>query len=255
MSTEQGMTPLTDEELMAQGGTALPDKEVASVLDLNADLDLGISAAAPIDLGRRGQRQRRRPDRCGCLGEHPLRRVRGTGPRRSGRHHQPGHHGATPRPTSTQDSTIDQGTGHRRGTETAADCRALPARTGRRTRRRRPAGRLRTRPLPDGTAAGRHAAGRWAGHRCRAAGPRRRPAQRQRGPRRRRRHRGPDQRCGGGQRQRGRADRRRRGSQHRLDRQRRVRRGPAGRHHHPAHRRRSHGLCRPAVRPRSSSPG
>ncbi|MEJ1179709.1 MULTISPECIES: peptidoglycan-binding protein [unclassified Pseudarthrobacter] len=50
MSTEQGMTPLTNEELQAQGGTALPDKEVASVLDLNADLDLGINAAAPIDL-------------------------------------------------------------------------------------------------------------------------------------------------------------------------------------------------------------
>jgi hypothetical protein len=50
MSTEQGLNPLSDEELMAQGGTALPDKEVASVLDLNADLDLGINAAAPIDL-------------------------------------------------------------------------------------------------------------------------------------------------------------------------------------------------------------
>ncbi|RNL57479.1 peptidoglycan-binding protein [Arthrobacter oryzae] len=44
------MTPLSDEELLAQEGTALPDKEVASVLDLNADLDLGINAAAPIDL-------------------------------------------------------------------------------------------------------------------------------------------------------------------------------------------------------------
>ncbi len=50
MSVEQGMTPLTDDELMAESGTALPDKEVASVLDLNADLDLGINAAAPIDL-------------------------------------------------------------------------------------------------------------------------------------------------------------------------------------------------------------
>lgn len=50
MNSEQGMTPLTDEELMAEAGTALPDKEVASVLDLNADLDLGINAAAPIDL-------------------------------------------------------------------------------------------------------------------------------------------------------------------------------------------------------------
>lgn len=48
--SEHPMTPLTDDELMAEAGTALPDKEVASVLDLNADLDLGISAAAPIDL-------------------------------------------------------------------------------------------------------------------------------------------------------------------------------------------------------------
>lgn len=44
------MRPLTDEELMSEQATALPDKEVASVLDLNADLDLGINAAAPIDL-------------------------------------------------------------------------------------------------------------------------------------------------------------------------------------------------------------
>lgn len=44
------MRPLTDEELMSEQATALPDKEVASVLDLNADLDLGINTAAPIDL-------------------------------------------------------------------------------------------------------------------------------------------------------------------------------------------------------------
>jgi hypothetical protein len=50
MSTEQELTPLSEDELMAEAGTALPDKEVASVLDLNADLDLGINAAAPIDL-------------------------------------------------------------------------------------------------------------------------------------------------------------------------------------------------------------
>jgi hypothetical protein len=49
-SVSNELTPLSDDELMAQAGTALPDKEVASVLDLNADLDLGISAAAPIDL-------------------------------------------------------------------------------------------------------------------------------------------------------------------------------------------------------------
>lgn len=51
MSSEQELAPLSDDELMAEGATALPDKEVASVLDLNADLNLGISAAAPIDLG------------------------------------------------------------------------------------------------------------------------------------------------------------------------------------------------------------
>jgi hypothetical protein len=44
------MRPLTDDELLLEQTTALPDKEVASVLDLNADLDLGINAAAPIDL-------------------------------------------------------------------------------------------------------------------------------------------------------------------------------------------------------------
>jgi hypothetical protein len=44
------MPRLTAEELAAEGGTALPDKEVISILDLNADLDIGLDAAAPIDL-------------------------------------------------------------------------------------------------------------------------------------------------------------------------------------------------------------
>ena len=47
--TEQGHG-LSDEELGAEGVTALPDKEVVSILDLNADIDLAIDAAAPIDL-------------------------------------------------------------------------------------------------------------------------------------------------------------------------------------------------------------
>ena len=41
---------LTPEELQAESATALPDKEVVSILDLNADVDLAIDAAAPIDL-------------------------------------------------------------------------------------------------------------------------------------------------------------------------------------------------------------
>jgi len=44
------LTPLTAEELAAEGATALPDKEVISLLDLNADLDLALDLAAPVDL-------------------------------------------------------------------------------------------------------------------------------------------------------------------------------------------------------------
>ncbi|MBV9290990.1 MAG: hypothetical protein JO222_00965 [Frankiales bacterium] len=45
--TEDRLTP---EELAAEGATALPQKEVLSLLDLNANLDLALDAAAPIDL-------------------------------------------------------------------------------------------------------------------------------------------------------------------------------------------------------------
>src|SRR5687767_190737 len=41
---------LTADDLAAEGGTLLPDKEVLSLLDLNVDLDLGLDLAAPIDL-------------------------------------------------------------------------------------------------------------------------------------------------------------------------------------------------------------
>ena len=44
------LTPLSMEELSAEAATALPTKEVISLLDLNVDLDLGLDLAAPIDL-------------------------------------------------------------------------------------------------------------------------------------------------------------------------------------------------------------
>src|SRR3954468_17411686 len=50
MTEERALAGLSAEELEAQGATALPDKEVVSILDLNADLNLAIDAAAPIDL-------------------------------------------------------------------------------------------------------------------------------------------------------------------------------------------------------------
>jgi hypothetical protein len=43
--------PLSAEEVDAEGATPIPDKEVLSLLDLNADLDIALDAAAPIDLG------------------------------------------------------------------------------------------------------------------------------------------------------------------------------------------------------------
>ena len=42
--------PLSAEELAGQGATPLPDKEVVSILDLAADIDLAIDGAAPVDL-------------------------------------------------------------------------------------------------------------------------------------------------------------------------------------------------------------
>jgi hypothetical protein len=41
---------LTPEELAAEEVTALPDKEVVSILDLNVDADIALDLAAPIDL-------------------------------------------------------------------------------------------------------------------------------------------------------------------------------------------------------------
>jgi hypothetical protein len=51
MDNHEEAAGLSEAELAAEEGVALPDKEVVSILDLNADLDLAIDAAAPIDLG------------------------------------------------------------------------------------------------------------------------------------------------------------------------------------------------------------
>lgn len=44
------MSQVSADELAAEGASALPDKEVMSLLDLNVNLDLALDAAAPIDL-------------------------------------------------------------------------------------------------------------------------------------------------------------------------------------------------------------
>jgi hypothetical protein len=49
-SQDPALRPLSPEELAAETGAALPDKEVISLLDLNVDADIALDAAAPIDL-------------------------------------------------------------------------------------------------------------------------------------------------------------------------------------------------------------
>jgi hypothetical protein len=48
--TDKDLSPLSADELAAEAGTALPPKEVVSLLDLNVDVDLALDLAAPIDL-------------------------------------------------------------------------------------------------------------------------------------------------------------------------------------------------------------
>jgi hypothetical protein len=50
MTQDDALRPLSPDELAAETGAALPDKEVISLLDLNADLNIALDAAAPIDL-------------------------------------------------------------------------------------------------------------------------------------------------------------------------------------------------------------
>src|SRR3954471_23348575 len=42
--------PVSMEEIEAEDATALPNKEVMSLLDVNANVDLGLDLAAPVDL-------------------------------------------------------------------------------------------------------------------------------------------------------------------------------------------------------------
>jgi hypothetical protein len=47
---DEGMTHLSAEEIAAEGGELLPDKEVFTLLDLFVNLDLALDLAAPVDL-------------------------------------------------------------------------------------------------------------------------------------------------------------------------------------------------------------
>ena len=50
VSKDQDLEPVSMDEIEAEGATALPNKEVMSLLDVNANVDLGLDLAAPVDL-------------------------------------------------------------------------------------------------------------------------------------------------------------------------------------------------------------
>src|SRR4051794_27391774 len=50
MSKDQDLDRVSMEEIDAEDATALPNKEVTSLLDVNANVDLGLDLAAPVDL-------------------------------------------------------------------------------------------------------------------------------------------------------------------------------------------------------------
>ena len=191
--TASDLPPLSKEELAAEAGSALPDKEVMSLLDLNADLNLALDVAAPIDLAVAANANVAAPINA-AVGANVLSV------------------GSADAALAHQDVNIDQGLsgygGRPRAAAQLASTRPTPA-TGTTppatgvTRRPPPVPR-RPRPRPSVRA-------------------RRRPAQRRRQPRRGRRARRPDRRRGRGERQRRRTDRRLRVGQRRL---RRLRRRP-----------------------------
>ncbi len=50
VSKDEGLEQVSMDEIEAEGATALPNKEVMSLLDVNANVDLGLNLAAPVDL-------------------------------------------------------------------------------------------------------------------------------------------------------------------------------------------------------------
>jgi hypothetical protein len=50
LAKDQDLEQVSMDEIEAEDATALPDKEVMSLLDVNANVDLGLNLAAPVDL-------------------------------------------------------------------------------------------------------------------------------------------------------------------------------------------------------------
>ena len=120
--SDQPKDGLSAEELENQSATALPDKEVVSILDLNADIDLAIDAAAPIDLAVAANANVAAPIDA-AVGANILSADSTAQAQRPGRDHRPGHR-ADATANATQDSALDQ-SDDTVGTQTGTEPRPL----------------------------------------------------------------------------------------------------------------------------------
>src|SRR6476660_4889032 len=50
VTTDEDLEQVSMDEIEAEGATSLPNKEVMSLLDVDANVDLGLDLAAPVDL-------------------------------------------------------------------------------------------------------------------------------------------------------------------------------------------------------------
>ena len=148
--TDDNMQPLSDAELAAEAGTALPDKEVVSILDLNADLDLDLSVNAPVDLAVAANANVAAPIDAAVSGNILSSGSTARCARRPGRDHRPGHHRRRLAPPRPRTASIDNETAARHGAphgaDTAGDGTAV--RRPPTARRRRPARPARHTPRP-----------------------------------------------------------------------------------------------------------
>ena len=65
---ERDQHDVSMDEIEAEDAVSLPNKEVMSLLDVNANVDLGLDLAAPVDLAVGREPQRRGADRGGRVG-------------------------------------------------------------------------------------------------------------------------------------------------------------------------------------------
>ena len=139
MTDDRATAGMSEAELEAEGAIALPDKEVVSILDLNADLNLAIDAAAPIDLAVAANANVAAPIDAAVGANILSDGSTAAGPQRPGRASSTRTSTRTPQRTAAQDSTIDQ-------SNDVVDAGSAARRPGR--ARGRPG---RARPDPGGT--------------------------------------------------------------------------------------------------------